>query len=333
LYAFSLYQKIKMRKTLLLLFILSIPAFSFAQYDNKIRKKTASGDFVKKKQKPYRAIVVGFGASNFLGELGGANQIGTHFVKDFEFSMTKPSFAVGYRYKFNPRFAVKGGFYYNLLSGDDKTTQEPYRKNRNLSFRSHVYELSVQAELYFTREQKGHLYKIKNAKGRKAFNVQGYAFVGIGGFYFNPQAKYKGQWVNLQPLGTEGQGLPDGPKKYSLFQFCIPYGLGAITALNREWFLGLEAGIRKTFTDYLDDVSGVYYDNDVLRSERGDMAANLADPSLHNYPPELGGDATGANQSAKGEQRGQPKYKDAYMFINLTLTYKLPNKKKTRSRF
>ncbi len=322
-----------MRKLLPIIALLILPHFVYSQYDNKIKKKSANGDFVKKKQKPYKAIIIGLGASNFLGELGGANQIGTHFVKDFEFSMTKPSFSIGYRYKFNPRFAVKGGFYYNLLSGNDNTTQEPFRRNRNLSFRSHVYEISGQAELFFTREQKGHLYRIKNAKGRKAINVQGYVFVGIGGFYFNPQAQYKGQWVNLKPLSTEGQGLEGGPKPYSLFQICIPYGIGAITSVSKDWFIGIEAGIRKTFTDYLDDVSGVYYDNDKLREAKGDMAADLADPSLANMPPEYGGNANGGVQSAAGQQRGQSKYKDAYMFVQLTLAYKLPNKKKTRSRF
>ena len=33
----------------------------------------------------------GIGASNFLGDLGGANAIGTHGIKDYRFSMTRPT--------------------------------------------------------------------------------------------------------------------------------------------------------------------------------------------------------------------------------------------------
>ena len=41
----------------------------------------------------------GIGASNFLGDLGGANQIGTNGFKDLELSLTRPSFTVGLKYK------------------------------------------------------------------------------------------------------------------------------------------------------------------------------------------------------------------------------------------
>ena len=98
----------------------------------------------------------GFGACNFLGELGGANQIGTHFVKDLEFSLTRPSAQLAYRYKHNSRLAVKVGLYYQLLKGNDNLTQEPFRNNRNLSFKSNLWELSVQGEFYITKVYQYH---------------------------------------------------------------------------------------------------------------------------------------------------------------------------------
>jgi hypothetical protein len=321
-----------MQKKLLLLLLLMLPLLVSAQYGNKRRYKRANS-FSSNKKKPRKEYVFAIGAANFLGELGGANQIGTNFVKDLEFTMTRPSAAIGMRYKTSKRFGVKGGLYYQLVSGNDKLTKEPFRNNRNLSFRSHIFELSAQAEFYFTKEQQGHRYKIKNAKGMKNYDYQVYGFVGIGGFFFNPQAKYKGSWVNLQPLSTEGQGLPDGPKKYKRVSVCIPYGLGAKYNLDKDWAIGLEIGMRKTFTDYIDDVSTVYYDNAKLRQAKGEAAAELADPSLMNYPAELGGNANGANQTATGEQRGDPKDKDAYMFINITVSYKVPYKRRTRSKF
>jgi hypothetical protein len=321
-----------MRKHILLLLLLVAPFFLMAQGYRRPKVKKAN-NFKLKNSKARKEYVVGIGAANFLGELGGANAIGTNFVKDLEFSATRPSVALGMRYKFKPHWGVKGGLYYQLLSGADHLTKESFRNNRNLSFRSHVFELSAQMEFYFTKEQSGHLYKIKNAKGMKSYDIQGYIFAGIGAFYFNPQAKYQGNWVNLQPLGTEGQGLPGGPKKYSRIALCIPYGIGGKYALNKDWSVGLEIGIRKTFTDYIDDVSGVYYDNAAIVAAHGEVAGALADPSLQNYPEDLGGDATGLWQSAPGQQRGDKKDKDAYMFLNVTGAYKIPYKRRTRSKF
>lgn len=317
-----------MRKTILSLLLLIVPLFLCAQY-NKFNRKL----FGTKRNRPRKEYIVGIGGANFLGELGGANQIGTHFVKDFEISATRPSFQLGIRYRPISQIAVKGGFYFQLISGADRLTKEPYRNNRNLSFRSPVCELSIQAEFYLTRDKIGSQYNIRNAKRGKSSDFQAYAFLGVGGYFFNPQAKYNGKWVNLQPLGTEGQGLPGGPAKYSRFGLCIPYGLGAKYGITKDWYVGVEFGIRKVFTDYLDDVSTVYYDNAVLLKERGAMAAYLADPSLANYPESMGGDASGANQTATGEQRGDPKSKDAYMFTNITVSYKFPYRRRTRSKF
>ena len=110
-------------------------------------------------------------------------------------------------------------------------------------------------------------------------------------------------------------------------------GIGVKDAISKEFAIGIEVGIRKTFTDYIDDVSGVYYDNAALRAARGDMAADLADPSLLNYPESLGGTSVTAYQTNPGEVRGHSKHKDAYMFINITASYKIPAKRRTRSKF
>jgi len=328
-----------MKKIFLLILIFSIPLVSSAQYKGlNSKKRKSSNSFLKKKGRPQPEFIIGLGAANFLGELGGANQVGTNFVKDLEFSMTRPSAAFGMRYKFHQRFAVKGGFYYQFVSGHDKLTKEPFRNNRNLHFRSSIYELSAQFEFFLTKEPVGKRYKIKNAKGSKNLNIQVYMFLGVGGFYYNPKAKYSGEWQELYDLHTEGQGLPDGPKQYKRVSFCIPYGIGAKTKISNDFSIGLEVGIRKTFTDYIDDVSGVYYDNAKIVGAYGQIAGQAADPSLLNLPPEYGGTGQGYQQGqgwqgAPGEQRGDAKDKDAYMFLNVTLSYKIPKKRKTRSKF
>ena len=317
-----------MQKKIIILLLLIMPILVSAQIKGPKRIKT--GGFLDPKVKKTKEWVFGFGACNFLGELGGANQIGTNGIKDLEFSMTRPSAQVGFRYKFKKRWAVKGGIYWQLVKGADRLTKEPFRQNRNLSFRSNIFELSGQAEFFFTKQQVGRRYKIKNAKGMKNFNLNGYIFLGFGGFFFNPKAQYNDKWIALQPLGTEGQGLLGGTKKYSRVSFCVPYGVGFKNALNDEWTIGLEVGMRKTFTDYIDDVSTVYYDNNILLEKRGKMAAELADPSFFSAP---GGDVYGVHQTGPNQQRGDKKDLDSYMFINLTGSYVIPYRSKTRSKF
>ncbi len=326
-----------MHKKILSLFLLLslLPLLVVAQGSNKGVRTAKKGGFLNPKVRKTKEWVVGVGAANFLGELGGANQIGTNFVKDFEFSMTRPSAQVAFRYRFRKRWAVKGGLYWQLVSGADRLTKEPYRQNRNLSFRSNIFELSGQAEFIFTKEQIGHHYKIKNAKGMKNFNLQGYVFMGFGGFFFNPKARYDNKWVALQPLGTEGQGLPEGDKKYSRFSFCIPYGIGCKNDLSNNFTIGLEVGMRKTFTDYIDDVSTVYYDNKAILAARGPKAAALADPSLFDIPGRNVDQASFGRsaQNGAGQQRGDRKDLDSYMFINLTFSYIIPARPQTRSKF
>ena len=63
--------------------------------------------------------------------------------------------------------------------------------------------------------------------GNPLYTWTPYVYSGISIFHFNPQAENKnGEWVNLQELGTEGQGTTFFPEKekYSLIQYCNCYG-------------------------------------------------------------------------------------------------------------
>ena len=82
-----------------------------------------------------------------------------------------------------------------------------------------------------------------------------FVFVGFGMFYFNPQGKFNGRFTNLQPLGTEGQGILGYSQKYQRLQAVIPFGGGLVLKVNPQTTIMLELGFRNTFTDYLDDVS------------------------------------------------------------------------------
>lgn len=259
-------------------------------------------------------VYYGVGATNFLGELGGANQIGTNFVRDLEFKMTRPLLNLGIRYRITETISNKTMLSYGWLKGDDKSTTEMFRANRNLNFKANLAEFSTQFEYSIIREKQGHRYNLRRVRGIKGFKTNTYFFLGIGGFFYNPKGQHvDGTWHSLQPLGTEGQGIVPTRKKYSRFSVCIPYGIGFKYGLNRRWNIGLEYGIRKTFTDYIDDVSTTYFDNQLIMEHSGAIAADLADPSPGTNP----------NWTAAYQQRGDAKDKDTYMFMMINVTVKL----------
>ncbi len=252
-------------------------------------------------------VILGVGGTSFLGELGGAGQVGSHFVRDFEINYTRPAFHAGYRYKLNPSFSVKVEMSYGWLYGDDATTDDFHRKARNLSFRSPIVELGGNIEYNIIKEKFGHRYDLRRIRG-KGNTPSLYVFTGINGFWFNPKAKYNGEWVALQPLGTEGQGLVSTRDKYSRISWSIPVGFGMNFLIDRNWGVGFEYGARYAMTDYIDDVSTTYVDPALFADP---VAQALADRS---------DDWAGA---AAYNQRGDSRYNDSYMFLTLNVTYKL----------
>lgn len=287
-----------MKKTVVLLIILSffgVSAFSqFNVHWRKIRHE----------------VYFGTGSTNFLGELGGANTIGTHNIKDFDLKASRWLFQGGYSYKLAEPFAVKASLSYGRIYGNDSFTLEENRNSRNLHFRSPIIELSGTIEFSIIRERYGHRYDLRRIKGKGNYpNL--YVFTGVGGLYFNPKAKYTdGKWYALQPLGTEGQGIIPTRQKYSRITLVIPMGIGMNYMLDRNLGVGFDFGYRYTFTDYLDDVSSTYVDPTIFSDPMAAyFSSGTADPSWPGIGP--------------GQQRGQSNYKDSYMFLTLKVTYKL----------
>ena len=273
--------------------------------------------FGQRWQKNRYEVVYSLGATNFLGELGGANRIGTNGMRDLEFPATRPVLGLGYRYKVTRTSAVKANLFFGYIGGDDRLTKEVARNNRNLNFRSPILELSGQYEYMLIKERVGHRYNLRGIHGWRNIGIESYLFGGVGAFYFKSKGKYNGSWYSLKPLCTEGEGLVPTRKKYSSVQVCIPFGIGFKynVSKNRNWYIGIEYGMRKTFTDYIDDVSTTYFDPNVLASSNGVIAAQLANPTNHS--------AGNDNMTKAGQQRGDPRDKDAYMFAVITVYYKL----------
>ncbi|MEI6123010.1 MAG: DUF6089 family protein [Bacteroidota bacterium] len=293
-----------------LLFIIFIGNISWGQH------KYQNISWKKDKHK----IFINLGTSNFLGDLGGANRIGSgpFNLRDFDYQAIRPSIQLGYLYHFSNHFSSRSFFNYAWLSGNDANTTEPFRNNRNLNFRTPVYELGSAIEFSYEIYQKGHNYRLKGVRGIGSWNTYTYTpytYIGVGGFYFNSKGKYNGVWHALLPLSTEGQGLISTRKKYSSLQFTIPLGVGFKVKIAKAWEIGIEYKANICFTDYIDDVSTTYFDKNALLQEKGQLAVDMANPSNPNS--EL------YYATFSGEQRGNPKRNDSYMALMITLYYSL----------
>jgi hypothetical protein len=266
----------------------------------------------------------GSGATNFLGDLGGANQIGTNGLKDFNNPSVRPGFIAGYKYRIAKAASIKTNFIYARLAGNDELTKEDFRNNRNCNFRTPLIEISSQFEYEIIQQKRtGHIYNLKGVRGRRGSHVSYYLFGGTGFIYFDPKGKWNGKWYALKPLCTEGEGLIPARKKYSDIQLIMSFGIGFKYALNKAWTIGIEYGIRKTFTDYIDDVSKTYFDPNALLKAKGATAVHFADPSLGLIP----------GQTAPGQMRGDPTHNDSYMLAFISFYYKIPNRGYTLPKF
>ncbi|MEI7594795.1 MAG: DUF6089 family protein [Bacteroidota bacterium] len=258
-----------------------------------------------------------FAQRSEFGLFGG----GSYYIGDLNpkahFLLTKPAVGIIYRYNFDPRFAFKGNAYFGSVAGDDAVSK--YNVKRNLSFTSTISEFSAQLEFNF----------FPFITGNEKYPFSPYVFAGVSLFRFNPKAELKDDIVNgngkivyhkgiyeLQPLGTEGQGTSAYPdrKAYSLTKFAIPFGVGIKYNLFKKVSIGLEYGLRRTQTDYLDDVSTTYADPTVLSSENTPVASALADKTVP---------VTGQVVNNKDLQRGNSKNKDWYSFFGVSIVFRL----------
>ena len=198
------------------------------------------------------------------------------------------------------------GMNFGKLSGDDRLSKDSVLRMRNLNFQSQILDLNLMLEYYFLDLSR--------------YRVSPYVFAGVAYFHFNPYSyDTSGNQVYLQPLGTEGQGLSAYPDKkmYNLNQVAVPFGIGVKYAVSSAVYLGAEVGIRKTFTDYLDDVSGTYADQAKLQAGRGAQSVFFAYRT--NQLPAY----SSMSYPAEGTQRGTSAQKDWYYFAGLTLSFNL----------
>lgn len=295
------------------------------------------------KNKRYNAIGFSLNALNYYGDLAPKpNAIST------DISFTRPAAGLSFVHRFGPRYSLMGSFMYGTLRGSDAESADfsdldngKYRYQRNLSFRNNIKELSLLA--YFDLFENDATYM-----SRPGWTP--YLFTGVVGFMHNPQAiapatdlrgnplPQAGQWVDLRPLGTEGQNanllegdVNFGIKTYSKIQVAIPIGIGARFRISDLMDLWVDIGFRYTFTDYLDDVSQNYVDLGVFNnplaqamSYRGNELPSDQRPPLQSYVARDGQTyqvINGYGSEFSSNVRGSKNDRDIYMVTSLKLTY------------
>ncbi|WP_461088952.1 DUF6089 family protein [Spirosoma gilvum] len=237
--------------------VLNQATISQAQWRNKSR-------FIQ-----YDALSLGVGSSTYFGDLASYSNLAKSLT-----TLPRWNASLGYTRQFTPHFAGRAQFTWARIVGDDYTysrsnpTEYAAQFSRNLHFRNDVKEVSITG-----------IYSFIADGDRPAFRAKftPYVFGGLAVIAHNPEARTPTntngnngesaarQWVQLQPLHTEGQGGAERDKAYSLVTVAIPAGLGVRYRLNENLNLGFELGFRYTFTNYLDDVSGQYDQSGTLQ--------------------------------------------------------------------
>ncbi|MEL7529743.1 MAG: DUF6089 family protein [Bacteroidota bacterium] len=217
----------------------------------------------------------------------------------------RPAAHIGYTKYFTSHFSYRLGFSYGQIGASDTEALSATRRQRNLHFKSNIYETHGMLIYEFRRDK-----NFGNEWMSKPF-LSPYVFTGLAFFYFNPKARYDGEWYELQPLGTEGQNIPGSgsPGRYSRLQASVPFGAGLNIRISGYAGVSFELGLRTTMTDYLDDVSTVYPDFEQLNDVGGPLAVALSDRSKNGYEP--------------GDIRGNPGVNDYYLFGSFCITYYL----------
>ncbi len=311
----------------------------------------------------YQYVGFGVNALNYFGDLAPVNK-----AASTDISFTRPGFGVMYGYRFHPAMAARASFNAGFLRGDDNSSDPSGpssgpRYQRNLSFRNFLKELTLGMEFYILPNNRG-----SNARPP----INGYIFLGITGYHHQPQGQapqfdYQtgsdaplpsglspGDWVNLKPLGTEGQNLTDQTgvspdADYSLFQLAVPVGIGGVFNPPGPLSFGVEFGYRYLFTDYLDDVSGNYvgldrFDDPVARifSDRGaePIAVTTGESrtgAASIVVNDFGNVQYRVNQvvgsGIDGAIRGNPGDNDMYFVTQIRVTYVLQSRQRSTAKF
>jgi hypothetical protein len=278
------------KSKILFLFLSIIFGFTGNSYELGVNNNLAN----KSAGRTRPQLLLGIGTSTFLGDLGGKPTLGTNDASDIDIPTISYAVSAGIRVPFGNSFSLRALISHSEVSGSDQYTTNRERRGRNLSFKSPLTEGSLTLEFM---PGKG------NMKSKHF-----YFYGGIGLAFFNPYTMLNGNKYYLQPLGTEGQNTDQNNPPYSLSATVYPFGLGYRMPFGIGQ-LSIELAMRKSTTDYIDDVSTFYADPAQIRAGapegQSQVAVDLADRNISDIP----------GFSDPGAIRGDPTDMDNYFYV------------------
>jgi len=275
----------------------------------------------------------------------------------------RPGFGVNATYHFHPHMSVTFQASYGWIGAADSNARNSgankYRVFRNLDFRNRIFEAAAILNYDFFATDRHYRFRPRWSPfiyaGVAVYYNNPFTYIRdkeISGYQNDPLLKgenleqYRDQRIYLQPLRTEGEGsgINNAPAQYSLVGFAIPLGVGVRWKLSDRVDLRLSFGVRKTFTDHLDDVGSYFYAdpkaflNGGLQTTDPTLSYILSDRSMYRSVENAGtsfpaSNNTGFNVQAvdlsrgrqidedHGEKRGFPNQQDWYALSGISISY------------
>lgn len=170
---------------------------------------------------------LGLGALNYKGEVS----------PQYQLQNNRPAFTVFYRRDVSAPVTLRGGFTAGLLRAADDNVNgvnggvPPVSATRQTNMKGSLLEASAVLEYNFLNYHDRH----------DQHHFTPYGFIGLAGYYANTTTRTRNGGLNAD---FNGSG--------AMLGLAVPAGVGIKYALSEFINLGLETGVRKTFTDQLD---------------------------------------------------------------------------------
>jgi len=179
--------------------------------------------------------------------VGAGTYFGDMTKIDFQKSIN-PAYGGFVRFNFNPRYALR----FNVINGTigaqgeyDYQPQNPNPNDLSWNFKKNVLDISLNFEWNY----------LKYIVGDKETHWSTFIFGGVGM-----------QTFKYSIAGIDGSEIAP----------TIPFGLGVKYNLSKRWGIGIEGGLRKSFSDKLDNL------DDPLSSVNADKIQIKYTDQLHN---------------------------------------------------
>jgi hypothetical protein len=186
----------------------------------------------------------GIGMTQVFGDIGGtAQQNNWYGLKDIKLDETSMAFGLLARYKIDPVYSLKINTILGFGHGDDEAS----KNDRGRTYKTRLFEFSIQGEYYFLAEEKR--YRTAAMFDRRGMlnnysTISAYGFLGLGMVYSKANVDYT----------TEDPGPYDKVKSNNVGAIA-PIGLGLKYVIDDRWLVNAELGYRISFTDYIEGFS------------------------------------------------------------------------------